>query len=197
MTTRSTIALLAVTFLALATIACGGAADATDTADATDATVAAGDSADAAPAAGAASGPTVGSDQAGEHDLAPTDAYWVEASDSYYDIYLTDHPMTSSSFAYGSTVPDGQVLVVAAVENQDGAPIAAGQTFTFNSSANGRLTAMLRSPAGRETFTVVDDVSLGNLEITEISGATLRGEIDVVKDDKVIRGPFTATRLPS
>lgn len=133
---------------------------------------------------------------AGSHTLAATNAYFVKASDAYFDIYFTNQAMTSSSLAYASVLPDGAVLVIAPVENRDKAPITAGTTFTFNSSANNRLTAVIKSAPNRmEAFTVVDDVSLGTLKITALTADELRGEVQIEKAGSLVRGSFVAKRL--
>jgi hypothetical protein len=133
---------------------------------------------------------------AGSHELTATDAYFVKASDAYFDIYLTNQAMTSSSLAYSSVLPDGAVLVIAAIQNRDKTPIVAGTSFTFNSSANSQFTAVIKNaPSQMETLTVVDDISLGTLKITALTADELRGEIQVEKGGSSIRGEFVAKRL--
>lgn len=155
----------------------------------------------ASPTAAAAAAPSaqleVVGRHAGRHTLAATNAYFVKASDAYFDVYFTNQAMTSSSLAYGSALPDGAVLVIAPIESRDKTPIAAGSTFTFNSTANNRLTAVIKSAPNRtETFTIVDDVSLGTLQLTAMTADELRGEVQIEKDGSLVRGSFVARRLP-
>lgn len=190
---RSLLALCAALPLA---IGCGGAESEAAAGSAGAPAPAAAPAASAAKPSSAAQLQVVGKN-AGSHNLAATNAYFVKASDAYFDIYLTNQNMTSSSLAYASTLPDGAVLVIAPVENRDKAPITAGTTFTFNSSANNRLTAVIKSAPNRmETFTVVDDVSLGTLKITALTADELRGEIQIEKGGSLVRGAFVAKRLP-
>lgn len=153
-------------------------------------------SAPAAAAPAAKGALRVAGEKAGSHDLAATDAWFIRSGDAYFDIYLTNHAMTSrDAYDPNFALAAGKVFAQIAAQNQDGTAIRPGQTFTFNSSANSRVTAVLRSAAGRETFTIVDDKSLGTLTLSEIGADRVRGEIDVVSGGKILRGAFVAKRL--
>lgn len=150
----------------------------------------------AAPAA--AAGLKVVGERAGSHELAATDAWFIRTGDAYIDFYLTNHAMTrrdayDPSFALGAD----EVVVLVAAQNMDRTPLAAGQTFTYDSSSNSRVAASLRSGAGHETFTIVDNQSLGTLTITELSADRVRGTIEIVAGERTVRGEFVARPIGS
>ncbi len=89
-----------------------------------------------------------------------------------------------------------KVIVQMALQTRDKSRLQKGQTFVLDGKSNHDLSVSIFSPGGKlDTFTVVDQKSLGTVVLEELSGSRVGGTIDIEANGQVIRGRFVATPL--
>jgi len=180
---------LLIPLLALVVTACGQPADGAPAS-------AAGPSADAAGDGPAGDGVLVRGKKAGEHRLATGNGRFVLSGEHYLDLYLASEPVSMSDAMSAMSAANRKIIVQLALQTRDRSRLQKGQTFVLDGKSNQDLAVTIFSPGGKmDTFTVVDQKSLGTVVLEELSGRRVAGTVDIEANGQVVRGRFVATPL--
>ncbi len=179
---------LLIPLLALLVTACGQAADGAPPSSA--------EPSAAAGTGAAGDGVLVRGEKAGEHRLATENGRFVLSGEHYLDLYLASEPASMSDAMSAMSAANRKVIVQLALQTRDKSRLQKGQTFVLDGRSNQDLAVTIFSPGGKmDTFTVVDQKSLGTVVLEELSGRRVAGTVDIEANGQVVRGRFVATPL--